>query len=69
MQIVDNFPTSIFVEENDDLMCPVSLFEIQSILSVSKNDKSPGLDGIPVEVYRSLFDFFGSYLLRVIDDS
>ena len=56
MQIVDNFPTSISVEENDDLMCPVSFTEIQSILSVNKNDKRSRPDGILVEVYRSLFD-------------
>ena len=39
------------------------------ILSLSKNDKSPGLDGIPVEVYRSLFDVLGGDLLRVVEDS
>ena len=69
MQIADNFSTSISIEENDDLMCLVSLNEIQSILFVSKNDKSPGPDGIPVEVYRSLFDVLGPNLLWVIEDS
>ena len=69
MQIGDNFPTSISVEENDDLMCPVSLTEIQSILSVCKKDKSSRPDVIPVEVYMSLFDVLGLDLLRVVDDS
>ena len=31
--------------------------------------KSPGPDGIPVEVYRALFDVLGSDLLRFIEDS
>ena len=41
--------------------------DIKHILSISKNDKSPGLDGIPVEVYRCLFDVLGEDLLRVIE--
>ena len=38
-------------------------------MSISKNDKSPGPDGLSVEVYRALFDVLGSDLLRVIEDS
>ena len=48
-------------------MIPITLVEVQSILSVSKNDKSHVPDGIPVEVYRALFDVLGSDLLRVIE--
>ena len=40
MKIDDNFPTSISVVENNDLMIPVTLDEIKSILALSKNDKS-----------------------------
>ena len=43
--------------------------ELKSILSMSKNDKGPGLDGIPVEVYRSLFVVLGEDLLRVVEYS
>ena len=50
-------------------MKPVSLEGIKSILALSKNDKSSGPDGIPVEVYRALFDVLGLDLLRVVDDS
>ena len=69
MEIADNFPSDISESENLELMIPVTLVEIQTILSVSKNDKSPGPDGIPVEVCRALFDVLGRYLLRVIEDS
>ena len=69
MKIVESFPTSISDSENDDLMQPVSLLELQKVLSVSKNDKILGPDGIPVEVYRVLFDVLGPDLLKVIDDS
>ena len=50
-------------------MIPVTIVEIQSILSVSKNDKSPRPDGIPVEVYRALFYVLGRDLLRFVEDS
>ena len=63
------FPTSITEEENEELIKSVTLQEIQSILTLSKNDKSPGPDGLPVEVYRALFDVLGMDLLRVIEDS
>ena len=63
------FPTSINEDENEDLMKTVTLQEIQSLLSMSKNDKSPGPDGILVEVYRSLFDVLGEDVLRMVEDS
>ena len=50
LKISDNFPSSITVEENSDLMKPVTMEEINSILTLSKNDKSLGTDGIPVQV-------------------
>ena len=69
MKSASFFSTSNTKDENDDLMNIVTLQELQSILSMSKNDKSPGPDGIPVEVYRSLFDVLGEDLLRVVEDS
>ena len=69
LKISHNFPSSINFEENYELMKPVTLEEIMSILKVRKNDKSPGLDGIPMEVYRTLIDVMGLDLLRVIEVS
>ena len=69
LKISSNFPSSISDEENFDLMKPITLEEILSILKLCKNDKSPGPDGIPVEVYRSLFEVLGLDLLRVIEES
>ena len=50
-------------------MNPVTLTDIQSILSLSKNDKSLGPNGFPVEVYQALFDVLGLDLLRLVEDS
>ena len=53
------FPLSVSEDDNAELMNPVLLQDIKHILSISKNDKSPGPNGIPVEVYRCLFDVLG----------
>ena len=67
VQSVGYFPTSISVDDNCDLMKPITLQDIQFILYSSKNDKILGPNGIPVEVYRCLFDVLGEDLLRVIE--
>ena len=63
------FPTSISEVENVELMKGVTMQELKSILDISKNDKSLGPNGIPIEVYRSLFDVLGEDLLRFVEDS
>ena len=55
------------MDDNYDLMKPITLQDIQHILSISKNDKSMEPNGISVEVYRCHFDVLGEDLLRVID--
>ena len=57
-----HFPSSISEDENDELMQAINLTDIKHILSISKNYKSPGPDGIPVEVYRCMFDVLGEDL-------
>ena len=69
MKIIEHYPTSISEDDNNDLMQPVTLAEIWSVLALAKNDKSSGPNGIPVEVYRVLIDVVGLDLLRVVDDS
>lgn len=57
-----NIPSYVFEEVNEELMAPVTLIEIQAVMDLCKNDKSPSPDGIPVEV-------LGPYLGRVVGDS
>ena len=40
LKIAESFPTSISDLENEELMLPVTLAEIRSVLSASKNDRS-----------------------------
>ena len=61
------FPSSVSKADNCELMKLVNMQDLKHILSIRKNDKSLGLDGIPVEVYICLFDVLGEDLLRVIE--
>ena len=67
VQSAGYFHASVTEEDNSELMKLILLQDLKHILSISKNDKSLGPDGIPVEVYRALFDVLGGYLLRVIE--
>ena len=61
------FPSFVFEAYNCELMKPVSMQDLKHILSISKNDKSLGPDGILVEVSRCLFEVLGEDLVRVIE--
>ena len=69
MKIAKKIPSFVSIEDNDHLMDSVSITELQVVLALCKNDKILDLDGIPIEIYRTLFDVLGSDLLRVVDDS
>jgi hypothetical protein len=61
------FPCFIDPEGNEQLMAEISKEELQSIPHSFKKDKIPRLDGLPIELFSSCFDFFGDDLLRVVE--
>ena len=48
MKIAKKIPSSISDEDNDNRMASVTINELQYVLSLRKNDKILGLDGIPL---------------------
>ena len=42
--------------------------ELENIVKMSPNGKSPGLDGLPYEFYKSMWDIIGGDFLQVIQD-
>ena len=50
MKIAINFPSFVSLEDTNDLMAIVTINELQVVLTICKNEKSLGSDGIPVEV-------------------
>ncbi|KAJ8034819.1 hypothetical protein HOLleu_21821 [Holothuria leucospilota] len=58
---------SVTVDPSDkmNLDGPISLEEVKAALMNMSNNKSPGLDGIPYELYRKFFDIMGNDLTDV----
>ena len=51
------------------LVGDLTLNELTASLNQSKNNKSPGLDGFPVEFYKAFWNFLGPLLLRALNFS
>jgi len=56
------------ITEEQKLLCEgnITIDEIKSTLMEMKHDKSPGIDGIPIEVYKVLWNDLGHFLTRSI---
>jgi hypothetical protein len=62
LQVAYLFSRFINQEGNDQLMVEISKEELQVVLQSFQKDKSPGPDGLPIELYLECFDFIGHEL-------
>ena len=61
--------SEIISDEKAELMDkPIDLSEIKNALSLMPKNKSPGIDGLPVEFYVRFFDVIGNDLLAVYNE-
>lgn len=61
-----NLPT-LSIEDAEHLDLPISLEELQLALKSMKRGRSPGLDGLPVELYSVLWETLGPFWLDSIN--
>ena len=52
-----------------DLDGEISMEELTRALNETKNNKSPGADGYPIEFYKFFWDKIGWFLLRAINEN
>ncbi|CAE1287132.1 unnamed protein product [Acanthosepion pharaonis] len=65
-----NPATEVSVEPTDEYDCntaPPTVDEVRDILRHLRNNKAPGEDGIPAEVYNAVPDVFASWVYRVFN--
>lgn len=55
------FDEEIIITTNETLDCPITESEIRASITDLKNDKSPGIDGIPAELFKVACDKFIPY--------
>eukprot|EP00253_Pinus_taeda_P012560 PITA_12560 len=63
-----HFPRFLDHESADELSGPVTIEELEQTLKWFQKDKSPGLDGWPIEFYLAFFDIIGNNLLNVVEE-
>jgi len=69
IRVAQMFPRFVDEGGNRELMKAISEEELKEVLGSFQKDKSPGPDGWTIEFFLDLFEFLGSDLLAVIEDS
>jgi len=65
--ILDSVTQVISEEENAMLIAPFALDEITQALKMSANNKSPGVDGITAEFYKTTWSIIGADVTRMLN--
>ena len=55
-EILNNLPNLMKNELNEQLTKSINKNELKQAIYQMENDKSPGIDGIPVEFYKTFYD-------------
>lgn len=69
IRVAQMFPRFVDDDGNREMMKAISEEELKEVLGSFQKDKSPGPDGWTIEFFLDLFEFLGSDLMAVIEDS
>ena len=65
---LNSFESRVGLEDSELLDRPIQLDEIRKVLTCMSRNKSPGIDGLPVEFYYQFFDIVGKDLLLIYNE-
>ena len=68
-QIVQNMPTSVYLEHNHLLSKLVELQEVEEVVNHMENGKSPGPDGFKTKFFHHFWDLIKMKFWRIVEDS
>lgn len=67
-KFVNNISKKLNEEDRESLEGMISKEEVEQELKAMKSNKSPGIDGLPKEFYKTFFDIIGEDLTEVINN-
>lgn len=67
--VIKEYPRLFTEQEGEDIMLPVTLQEIYSVLKRFAKDKSPGPDGWTSELFLEFFDIMGLDILAMVEET
>ena len=70
-QYLNNITLRNILSEHDKQMCDEAINEkeCETVLRYMKDNKSPGIDGIPVEFYKTFWSYISHFLIEVYNES
>ena len=54
-ELLNNIPKKLEIEHNEQIIKPINKNKIKQALNQMENDKSPGIDGIPIKFYKTFY--------------
>jgi len=63
---LDHIRESVTPHENEDLIKEVTSLELKKLINCMNKNKTPGIDGLPVEFYCKMWNIIGREFLRVV---
>ena len=67
-ELLTNIPKLVQNNQNEKLIIPISKNELKEAIDQMENDKSPGIDGIPIEFYKIFYDQIEKDLLQIYNN-
>ena len=64
-ELLNNIPKLVQTDQNRQLTKPINKNELQRAINQMKNEKSPGIDGIPIEFHKTFYKLLENDLLQL----
>ena len=64
-ELLNNIPKLVQTDQNRQLIKPINKNELQRAINQMKNEKSPGIDGIPIEFHKTFYKLLENDFLQL----